>query len=125
MEKIGYVAEPQNLDAVFAALADPTRRAILSRLLSGAATAGELAAPFAISKPAISRHLKVLEKAGLIERSVEAQWRRCRLVSTGLTPAAEWIETYRRFWEGQLDALDSYLKQQDPEGDKDDDDTKR
>ncbi len=102
------------LSAAFGALADPTRRAILSRLADEDATVSQLAGPFDISLPAISRHLKVLETAGLIERSVDAQWRRCSLVSSGLKPVADWIETYRQFWENQFDALDDYLKQAEP-----------
>jgi len=98
------------LSQTFAALADPTRRAILSRLANGEATVGDLAAPFEMSAPAISRHLKVLEDAGLINRTVDAQWRRCRIEVAGLKPAADWIEAYRRFWDEKLDALDSYLK---------------
>lgn len=107
------------LSMTFGALADPTRRAILSQLATHDATVSELAEPFQISLPAISRHLKVLETAGLIERSVDAQWRRCKLVSSGLKPAADWIETYRQFWEGQLDALDDYLQKTEPTGDLD------
>jgi DNA-binding transcriptional ArsR family regulator len=99
------------LSLTFAALADPTRRAILARLAQGEAAAGELAAPFAISQPAISKHLKVLERAGLIERSVEAQWRRCRLAAAPLQEAAGWIGNYRQFWEESFDRLDEYLKQ--------------
>lgn len=98
------------LSLTFAALADPTRRAILSRLAEGEATATELAAPFAISQPAVSKHLKVLERAGLIARRRQAQWRRCRLTVRGLREAADWIEGYRRFWEASFDRLDEYLK---------------
>ena len=98
------------VSATFSALADPMRREILARLASGPTTVGELAEPFDVSAPAISRHLKVLEKAGLIERRVEAQWRLCTLNPGGLKPAADWIESYRRFWEGRFDALDTYLQ---------------
>ena len=111
------------LSATFGALADPVRREILTRLTQDDATVSELSEPFQISAPAISRHLKVLESAGLIERTVEAQWRRCSLVPGGMKPAADWIETYRRFWETQLDALDDYLKKTDPQGDGDNDNT--
>ena len=96
------------LTQTFSALADPTRRAILARLATGAATVGELAEPFDISLPAVSRHLKVLTEAGLIERSTEAQWRRCSLRGEGMREAADWIEFYRRFWEQQFDQLDAF-----------------
>src|ERR1700712_1700704 len=95
----------KNLDTTFAALADPTRRAILARLTLGEATVGELCAPFQISGPAISRHLKVLEQAALITRAREGQHRRCRLNPDAMAGAAEWIETHRRFWTGRLDRL--------------------
>ncbi len=98
------------LSPIFAALADPTRRAILARLSEGEASVNELAAPFDISLPAISKHLKVLEKAGLIERTREAQWRPCRLRAEPLKDAAEWIETYKRHWEESFDRLGAYLK---------------
>ena len=97
------------LGITFAALADPTRRAILSRLTKGEASVNELAAPFAMSLPAVSRHLKVLERAGLISRSREAQWRPCRLETKPLREVESWIETYRRMWEQRLDRLDDYL----------------
>jgi DNA-binding transcriptional ArsR family regulator len=100
-----------HLSLTFAALADPTRRAILARLASGEATVGELAAPFAISQPAISKHLKVLERAGLIERGVKAQWRPCELSAGPLREASEWIGGYRQFWEESFDRLDAYLKE--------------
>ena len=93
-----------DLDAVFAALADPTRRAILARLARGEAVVGDLAEPFAISLPAVSRHLRVLQRARLIDRRVDAQWRVCRLRPEPLREAAQWIERYRRFWEERLDA---------------------
>lgn len=97
------------LTATFAALADPTRRAILARLAVGSATVSELAAPFDISLPAVSRHLKVLERAKLIRRQVEAQKRRCHLRPEALAAASDWIETHRRFWSEGLDKLETYL----------------
>ena len=102
---------PDRLTQTFSALADPTRRAILARLASGEASVSELAAPFAISLPAISKHLKVLEYAGLITRSREAQWRPCRLEPRPLKNAADWLEHYRIFWEQSLDRLEDYLKE--------------
>ncbi|HUN56702.1 MAG TPA: metalloregulator ArsR/SmtB family transcription factor [Candidatus Binataceae bacterium] len=99
------------LTATFAALADPTRRAILARLASGEASVTELAEPFRMSLPAVSKHLKVLERAGLIARGRDAQWRPCRLEARALKSAAEWIEQYRRFWEESLDRLDDYLQE--------------
>jgi len=102
---------PDRLSATFAALADPTRRAILARLASGETSVSELAAPFDISLPAVSKHLKVLEGAGLIERGREAQWRPCRLRAGPLKGIADWIEHYRRFWEESFDRLDNYLKE--------------
>jgi len=98
------------LDATFAALADPTRRAILARLAQGEAPVGELAKPFDMSLPAISKHLKVLERAGLVSRGREAQWRPVRLEAGPLKEAAGWIERYRKFWEQSFDRLDSYLQ---------------
>jgi DNA-binding transcriptional ArsR family regulator len=98
------------LSTTLSALADPTRRAILARLAAGEATVGELAEPFPISLPAISRHLKVLEHAGLIARGRDAQWRPCRLEPAPLEEVAGWVETYRRFWEERLDRLDVYLR---------------
>lgn len=98
------------LSQVFAALADPTRRAILTRLLDGDATVNELAEPFTISLPAISRHLKVLEAAGLISRSRDAQWRRSSIVVAPLQEVTDWMEPYRRFWDDNLDRLDAHLK---------------
>ena len=98
------------LSSTFAALADPTRRAILSRLAKGEATVGDLATPFDISLPAVSRHLKVLEHAGLIEREVDAQWRLCRLKGEPLREAHGWLERYRRYWEESLDRLTDYLE---------------
>ena len=99
----------KQLNSVFAALADPTRRAIIERLALGEATAGELAEPFGISKPAISKHLKVLENAKLIVRKKDAQWRLFELQSDPLRVASDWIARYRKFWEDQLDALADYL----------------
>ena len=101
------------------ALADPTRRAILARLSRGDASVKELAEPFAMSLPAVSKHLKVLERAGLISRGREAQWRPCRLEAEPLRDLADWLENYRRFWDESLDRLDAYLKklqQGDPDG---------
>jgi DNA-binding transcriptional ArsR family regulator len=101
---------PDPLSTTLAALADPTRRAILARLAAGEATVNELAAPFAMSLPAVSRHLKVLEHAGLITRGREAQWRPARLAAEPLREVADWIEQYRRFWEESFDRLDAYLQ---------------
>ena len=101
---------PDHLNTTFAALADPTRRAILARLASGEASVTELAEPFAMSLPAISKHLKVLERAGLIARGREAQWRPCRLEAAPLEQAADWLEHYRRFWDQSLDRLEDYLR---------------
>jgi DNA-binding transcriptional ArsR family regulator len=98
------------LDATFAALADPTRRAILARLASGEIAVGELAKPFDMSLPAISKHLKVLERAGLVSRGREAQWRPVKLEAAPLKEAASWIEHYRKFWEQSFDRLESYLQ---------------
>jgi DNA-binding transcriptional ArsR family regulator len=103
--------ETVELDRTFAALADPTRRAILSRLASGEATVTELAEPFEISLPAVSKHLKVLERAGLIARGRERQWRPARLEAGPLREVAEWAEGYRRFWEESYDRLDEYLEE--------------
>jgi DNA-binding transcriptional ArsR family regulator len=100
---------PDPLDATFAALADPTRRAILARLARGEASVGELVAPFQISQPAISKHLKVLERAGLVERGRDAQYRPCRLNAAPLERAAAWIGDYRAFWEQSLDRLEAYV----------------
>src|SRR6516164_10737610 len=100
---------PDHLSTTYAALADPTRRAILTRLAVGEATVGELAEPFAISLPAVSKHLKVLERAGLIARRRQAQWRPCRIAAGPLKDAAQWLDDYRRFWDDSLDRLDAYL----------------
>ena len=102
---------PDRLSATFAALADPTRRAILARLASGQTSVTDLAKPFDISLPAVSKHLKVLEGAGLIARSRDAQWRPCRLQANPLKDIADWVEYYRRHWEESFDKLDRYLKQ--------------
>ena len=99
------------LSATFAALADPIRRAILARLASGDASVTELAEPFEVSLPAISKHLKVLERAGLIARSREAQWRPCRLQPAPLKDVSDWVDRYRRVWEDRLDRLDGYLRE--------------
>jgi DNA-binding transcriptional ArsR family regulator len=99
------------LSRTFAALSDPTRRAILARLADGEATVTELAAPFEMSLPAVSKHLKVLERAGLIARGREAQWRPCRLEAAPLEDAADWLERYRLFWEGSFDRLDDHLRE--------------
>ena len=105
----------ENLNLTFAALADPTRRAIMARLIEGDATVTELASPFDMSLPAVSKHLTVLEDAGLIAREREGRTRRCRVRAEPLRAAAEWIEVYRRFWEEQLDALAAFLDE-DEEG---------
>lgn len=100
------------LDLIFGALADPTRRAILSRLSRGEATVNELAAPFDLSLPAVSKHIKVLEKAGLISRKKQAQWRPCAIETSTLQEAFDWIDHYRRMWNSSLDGLDAYLRSQ-------------
>ena len=106
---------PDHLSSTFAALADPTRRAILARLIDGQVSVTALAEPFDepfdMSMPAVSKHLKVLERAGLIARGREAQWRPCRLEATPLKEAADWVENYRRCWEERFDKLDSYLQE--------------
>ena len=102
---------PDRLNATFAALSDPTRRAILARLALGETSVTELAEPFAMSLPAISKHLKVLERAGLVARGREAQWRPCRLEVAPLKEAADWLERYRRFWDESFDRLDEYLRE--------------
>ncbi|MCA3699195.1 ArsR/SmtB family transcription factor [Brevundimonas sp.] len=111
--------QSDDLSAKFAALADPTRRAILARLCEGEASVNALAEPFAMSLPAVSKHLKVLEKAGLITRGKEAQWRPARLEPMGLKGVAEWLEHYRRYWDSSFDRLDAYLtkiQEGDPHG---------
>jgi len=118
------VIATDRLSDTFAALADPTRRAILARLATGEATVTELAEPFEMSLPAVSRHLKVLERTGLIARGRDAQWRPCRLEAGPLRDVSDWVEHYRRFWEQRFDRLDVYLKQlqqektRDPKHDK-------
>ena len=102
---------PQQLDAVFSALADSTRRAMLGRLALGEASVTELAQPFEMSLPAVTKHLKVLERAGLITRSRDAQWRPCQLAPEPLHEVADWLEQYRQFWEGNLDNLEDYLRE--------------
>jgi DNA-binding transcriptional ArsR family regulator len=106
------------LSTTFAALADPTRRAILARLAEGEASVGELAAPFEMSLPAVSKHLKVLERAALIRRTKVAQWRRCALRADGFRDAARWLEHYERFWRESLDRLADYLEEHDDEPDQ-------
>jgi DNA-binding transcriptional ArsR family regulator len=100
---------PDSLSATLSALADPTRRAILARLAEGEATVNPIAEPFAISLPAVSRHLKVLEAAGLISRGREAQWRPCRLEIAALKTVDDWLGRYRRFWTGSFDKMDAYI----------------
>jgi DNA-binding transcriptional ArsR family regulator len=110
---------PDSLSSTFAALADPTRRAILARLALGETTVSELAAPFDMSLPAVSKHLKVLERAGLVAKGREAQWRPCTLEAAPLRDIADWLERYRRFWEGSFDRFESYLdelQKKDPKG---------
>jgi DNA-binding transcriptional ArsR family regulator len=99
------------LSTTFAALADPTRRAILARLLLGECSVGELAQPFEMSMPAVSKHLRVLERAGLIAQRREAQWRRCRIQAGPLKKVSDWTERYRQVWEERLDRLDEYVQQ--------------
>lgn len=110
MQSISIDPSADHLTNIFSALADPTRRAILTKLSSGESTVKELAEPFAISAPAITKHLKVLEKAGLIARGKDAQWRPCRLKAAPLKEASDWIDQYKTFWEESLDRLDDYLK---------------
>jgi DNA-binding transcriptional ArsR family regulator len=114
MTSAPHASSARELDRVFAALADPTRRAILARLARGDASVGDLAKPFDISLPAVSRHLDVLERARLIERRVDAQWRVCRLRARPLRNAANWIDHYRRFWEARLDSLAELLEAPSP-----------
>jgi DNA-binding transcriptional ArsR family regulator len=113
------------LDRTFAALADPTRRAILARLAAGDASVTELAEPFAMSLPAVSKHLKVLERAGLVARGRERQWRPARLQAEPLREVAEWTERYRRFWEESYDRLDEYLEELQGPGKEKSDERKR
>jgi DNA-binding transcriptional ArsR family regulator len=114
-------SHPDQLSTTFAALADPTRRAILARLAKGEATVTELAAPFELSLPAISKHLKVLQRAGLIEQGRQAQWRPCRLTPEPLRDVADWIGQYRRHWEASFDRLDTYLRELQQQEQTDDD----
>ena len=109
MEQLSYISAQPNLDAIFAALADPTRRAILSRLTDGQASVNEIAAPFEISQPAISRHLKVLERAGLIERDVDEQRRPARLKAEPMAVAVDWLTEFKAFWGTSFDQLDNIL----------------
>lgn len=109
---------PDALSATFAALADPTRRAILARLARGETSVGELARPFAMSGPAVTKHLKVLERAGLISRGRTAQQRPAKLEPEALKAASDWLDAYRRFWEEKFDDLDLYLKRLQEEGEK-------
>lgn len=106
------VTNSAQLDLVFGALADSTRRAILARLAEGESTVGQLAAPFDVSRPAISKHLRVLERAGLVKRSPDGRVSRCSLDAGPMREAAEWVETYRRYWEDQLEALARYLERE-------------
>jgi DNA-binding transcriptional ArsR family regulator len=110
-KETSFAMSTDQLDATFAALADPTRRAILTRLASGERSVTDLAEPFTMSLPAVSKHLKVLERAGLIARGRDAQWRPCRLEAARLRDASDWLEHYRTFWEQRFDQLDQYLGQ--------------
>lgn len=110
--------QPDRLSKTFSALADPTRRAILARLASGEASVSDLAKPLRITMPAVTKHLKVLENAGLIRRGRQAQWRPCYLVAEPLKEAANWVEQYRRFWEARFERLDEYLKQMQAEAEQ-------
>jgi DNA-binding transcriptional ArsR family regulator len=111
MERVGYTKSQPNLDAIFAALADPTRRAILSRLAGGEASVNEIAAPFEMSQPAVSKHLKVLERAGLIERDIVEQRRPARLKADNMAAAVDWLGEFRAFWGKSFDQLDDILVQ--------------
>lgn len=108
------VTNSEQLDSIFGALADPTRRAILARLSQGEATVGELAQPFDVSRPAISKHLRVLERAGLVRRTPDGRMSRCELDAVPMREAAEWVERYRNFWEKQLDELKRYVEREKP-----------
>lgn len=110
------------LSLTFAALADPTRRAILARLADGECTVGELAQPFAMSGPAVTKHLKVLERAGLVSRRRDAQWRRCKLQASPIKRVADWAEDYRQFWDASYERLDAYLNHMMSEEQDDDTD---
>ena len=109
MELLSYTKSEPNLDAIFAALADPTRRAILSRLVNGQASVNEIAAPFEMSQPAVSRHLKVLERAGLIERDIDEQRRPARLKAQSMSAAVDWLTEFEAFWGTSFDQLDDVL----------------
>ncbi len=109
MEQLGYINAQSDLDAIFAALADPTRRAILSRLVDGQASVNEIAAPFEMSQPAVSRHLKVLERAGLIERDIDEQRRPARLKAQTMAAAVDWLTEFKAFWGTSFDQLDNVL----------------
>jgi len=109
MEQLGYTSTQSNLDAIFAALSDPTRRAILSRLVDGQASVNEIAAPFEMSQPAVSRHLKVLERAGLIERDIDQQRRPARLKAQTMAAAVDWLTQFEAFWGTSFDQLDNVL----------------
>ena len=116
MEQLSYRTAEPDLDAIFAALADPTRRAILSRLVDGQASVNEIAAPFEMSQPAVSRHLKVLERAGLIERDIDEQRRPARLKAQKMTAAVDWLTQFEAFWDtsfNQLDDVLNHMKQND------------
>jgi DNA-binding transcriptional ArsR family regulator len=113
--------QTDDLDRLFSALADPTRRAILARLCEGEATVGEIAEPLPMSWPAVTKHLGILETAGLINRTAEGRVRRCTASPRALKPVADWVEDYRRFWESSLDALGDYLEQTKPEKESKDD----
>ncbi|MEM8788026.1 MAG: metalloregulator ArsR/SmtB family transcription factor [Pseudomonadota bacterium] len=117
---MGNINAPPNLDGIFAALADPTRRAILHRLTEGPATVGELAEPFAMTQPAVSKHLKVLERAGLIDRTIDQQRRPATLNAAPLQAAVAWLEAFRDFWSGSLDQLDAMLADLTPSDKKGD-----
>lgn len=111
MEQVGYIKEVAQLDTVFAALADPTRRAILTRLASGEASVNEIAAPFEMSQPAVSKHLKVLERAGLVMRGADRQRRPARLNAAPMKEAIAWLEEFRKFWSSSFDQLDDLLNE--------------
>ncbi|WP_421858445.1 ArsR/SmtB family transcription factor [Oricola sp.] len=114
MKSIGYAEDADPLNAVFSALSDPTRRAILTRLAAGEATVNEIAEPFQMSQPAVSKHLKVLERAGLIERGVDRQHRPARLKAEPMAAASAWLEDFERFWTGSFDQLDDLLAELKP-----------
>lgn len=109
------VTNSRRLDLTFGALADPIRRGILARLTFGDATVGELASPFHVSRPAVSKHLRVLERAGLVRRTRDGRLSRCGLDAIPMREVADWVERYRTFWEGQLDSLSRYLEQEPPQ----------